>query len=128
MNAETAITFGGVSTTLVGDIGIAPGTAITGQFTNGPTDIVHYTDTAAANCAADFKNIDVKAAGASPCVSIASELGENNDINSELSLQDIFYISVPKANHITILFCHFVFFLVTYYFFCHLFPLPSHYF
>ena len=76
LQAQSAITFAGTPTTLYGDIGIAPGTAITAEnvalHTGGVT---HHTDAYAANCAADTALIAAQAAGQT-CQSIPSELGK----------------------------------------------------
>ena len=58
-----------------GDIGIAPGTAITAEFYPGHQGTTHHTDEYAANCAADTALIAAQAAGQT-CQSIPSELGK----------------------------------------------------
>ena len=75
LQAESAITFGGENSYVNGDIGIAPGTSITGEYIPGHNGMTYINDAYSASCAADMKTIVAQAAGLS-CTSIAAELGE----------------------------------------------------
>ena len=75
LQAQSAITFAGEPTYLTGNIGIAPGTAITAEYVAGHLGVTHRTDTYAAICAADTAKIAAQAAGQT-CQSIPSELGK----------------------------------------------------
>ena len=75
LQAQSAITFAGTPTMLTGDIGIAPGTAITAEYVAGHQGTTHHTDEYAFNCAADTALIAAQAAGQT-CQSIPSELGK----------------------------------------------------
>ena len=76
LEAESAITFGGAHTSVTGDIGISPGTSITGDYGQSTYGVTHINDEYAATCSADMKAILAQGAG-QPCMNIAAELGKN---------------------------------------------------
>ena len=75
LEAESTITFGGAHTSVTGDIGISPGTSITGDYGQSTYGVTHINDAKAATCSADMKAILAEGA-AQPCMNIAAELGE----------------------------------------------------
>ena len=75
--AYGSITFAGEPTYLTGDIGIAPGTAITAEYVAGHVGTTHHTDAYAMTCAADTAKIAAQAAGQMCQKSIPSQLGKN---------------------------------------------------
>ena len=77
LQAQSSITFAGEPTYLTGDIGIAPGTAITADYVAGHVGTTHHTDAYAMTCAADTAKIAAQAAGQMCQKSIPSQLGKN---------------------------------------------------
>ena len=75
LEAETTITFGGENSYVNGDIGISPGTSITGEYIPGHYGLTYINDLYSTTCAADMSTILAQGAGQS-CMNIAAELGE----------------------------------------------------
>ena len=75
VEAGTTITFGGVKTVITsGDIGVSPGTSITGSY-QLKSGTAHYDDAYAKQCAADMKTAYSQASSQKCTKLIASDLG-----------------------------------------------------
>ena len=77
LQAQAAITFGGAHTAITGDIGISPGTSITGDYAIGNNGMTHINEGPSLACAMDMGTIAAQAA-ALPCMNIPAELGKDN--------------------------------------------------
>ena len=75
LQAQAAITFGGAHNAITGDIGISPGTSITGDYAISNNGITHINEGPSLDCAIDMATIAAQAA-ALPCMNIPAELGE----------------------------------------------------
>ena len=76
LEAQSAITFGGAHTSVTGDIGISPGTSITGDYGQSTYGTTHINDAYARSCMVDMRAILAQSAGQA-CMNIAAELGEH---------------------------------------------------
>lgn len=93
LQSQTDMTFGGGQTTLVGDIGIAPGTSITGSYLQGTKDATHPTDATAAACTAAMPAIALMAS-TTTCQSIDAELGKDTTLRTSHCHHDFQPLSV----------------------------------
>ena len=83
LEAQSAITFAGEHSFVTGDIGISPGTSITGEYIPGHYGNTYINDAYAMTCAADMNAILAQGAGQT-CTSIVAELGEDSDLLHEM--------------------------------------------
>ena len=77
LQAKSDITFGGAHTAITGDIGISPGTSITGDYAISNNGVAHVNEGPSLTCAKDMGTIAAQAA-ALPCMNIPAELGKDN--------------------------------------------------
>ena len=83
LQAQSAITFGGEHSFVTGDIGISPGTSITGEYIPGHYGNTYINDAYAMTCAADMNAILAQGAGQA-CRNIYAELGKDSDLLHEM--------------------------------------------
>ena len=93
LQSQTDMTFGGGETTLVGDIGLAPGTSITGSYSQGSKDATHTTDATAGACTAAMPAIALMAS-TTTCQSIDAELGKDTTLRTSHCHHDFQPLSV----------------------------------
>ena len=104
LQAQAAITFGGAHTSITGDIGISPGTSITGDYAIGNNGMTHINEGPSLTCAKDMGTIAAQAA-ALPCTNIPAELGKDNESPCVIAI----FFSVrpnPTVNHTQIILAH----------------------